>query len=44
MIRGKIFVRVGWGKSPEGDLLALPREQWKTVASDRLAYTQYLYL
>ena len=45
-IRGKIYVRVGWGKSPEGDILAPPQEQWKRITSDQyetLTLTYYCY-
>jgi len=34
-IRGKIYARVAWGKSPEGDILAPPQEQWRRITHDQ---------
>ena len=36
--RGKVFVRIGWAKTPDGIVLAPPPEQWSPPAASKRYY------
>jgi hypothetical protein len=42
-VRGRVFVRVGWGRNDDGVVLAPPKEQWKPPKSSVKTLTSFAF-